>query len=96
MKINTDCTILHDNSIVYIPACMWQEVKAESISRYGAESACSVNVYIPVMSVAVSVNDWIAKGNYNAADDVTTNGYRVLTVDRKDYSASLKHIKVTA
>jgi len=93
MKTNTDCTIIHaDGSTTYVPACMWQDVEAIEVKKYGAENADSAAIYIADTSITVEKGDSIAKGT----ETDLHNALLITSVSYKNYSASLNHIQIGA
>lgn len=93
MRTNTDCTIIHtDGSTTYVPACMWQDVEAIEIKKYGADNADSAAIYIFDTSVIVAKDDYIAKGTETDPHNALT----VMSVSNKGYSVNCNHIQIGA
>lgn len=93
MQTNADCTIIRqDGTTTYVPACMWQDVEAIEIKKFGADNADSAAIYIFDMSVVVAKGDSIAK----STETDLHNALTITSVSKKDYSKNGKHIQIGA
>lgn len=93
MRTNTDCTIIHaDGSTTYVSACMWQDIEAIEVKKYGAENADKAVIYISDTSVTAENGEWIAKGT----ETDIHNALLITSVSNKGYSKSLNHIQIGA
>lgn len=105
MITNTDCTVirLSDDAepvVIYIPAVMWQDVYAQEVKKYGAESADKAAVYIPDVDTDVWVDDFIVKGMIDDNADpvkVCRSAMRITSLEVNRYgSRDMQHIKAGA
>lgn len=97
MITNAVCTVVRsdESRIVWHGECMWQEVKAHEVKKYGEERADNVTVFIPDISADIREGDMMIKGKYTDCDHVIRNGLTVMSVSRNDFgSPDMQHLEL--
>lgn len=100
MTTNGICTIARaketGNYIVWQGKCMWQEVRAAEVKKYGEARADKAAVFIPDTDAAVSEGDMIIFGEYDA-DKTVTDGLTVMGITvRRFGSPDMQHTEIGA
>lgn len=97
MITNAVCTAVRsdESRTVWQGECMWQEVKAREVKKYGEERADNVTVFIPDISADIREGDMIIKGEYNDCGHVVRNGLTVMSVSHNDFgSEDMRHLEL--
>lgn len=100
MTVNAICTTFRREGREYkkvlsLP-CMWQEVEADELKKYGSAAADNAAVFIADVYADVQKGDYIIKGSCEELDDKAAyNTLKVATVERNDYgSYAMRHLKL--
>lgn len=103
MTTNADCTVVRMNDdggyfIIGTHPCMWQEVEAFEVKKYGAENADKALILIPDISADVLKGDRIVRGKLeNISEFDTDTALTVMSAARRDFgSPQIRHIQIGA
>lgn len=103
MITNANCTIVRmdDNGEYFIVGtypCMWQEVEAYEVKKYGEENADKAAVWIPDISADVLKHDRIVRGIIADISDFDPDtALTVMSASKLDYgSPEIQHIEIGA